>query len=116
MMTASSSSRLVRLLDATVDGCERGQHEEEQGVCRRVEREVEEAVDEHARAARQSAQGDSASHAVVRLHALERRPEKYDEEGEAERAADHTGVGERLQVVVVRLLKSVVAVRGVVAR
>src|SRR5438874_2498231 len=117
MMAASASaSRLVRLLDATIDGRERGEDEEEQGVCRRVKREVEEAVDEHARAARQSAQGDSASHAVVRLHALESRSEEGDEENDAERAADHTGVGERLQVIVVRLLKPVVPVRGVVAR
>src|SRR5687767_3516111 len=41
----------VRLLDAAVDGGERRQQKEEQRVRGRVQREVEEAVDERAHAA-----------------------------------------------------------------
>src|SRR5947209_7220123 len=101
-MSASSASvsRLVRLFDATVDGGERGEDEKHQRVRSRVEREVEEAVDERARAAGERAECDAASDFVVRLHSLECRAEEHDDEGEADQAADDPGVREYLQIVV----------------
>src|SRR5947209_5785288 len=112
----SPMSRLVRLLDATVDGGERGEDEKHQRVRSRVEREVEEAVDERSRTTGERAECDAASDFVVRLHSLERRAEEHDDEGEADQAADDPGVREYLQIVVVRLLKPESSARRVVAR
>src|SRR4051812_20494375 len=52
----------------------------------------------------------------MRLHALERGAEEPEDEDEPEHSADDAAVGEDLQIVVVRLLKTVVAVRCVIAR
>src|SRR5437868_7693655 len=116
MAAATPSALRVRLLDATAGGGERGEQEEEERVGGRVEREVEEAVDEHARAARERAERDAPPEAVVRLDAPHALAEEDDEEGEAEQGPDDPGVGEDLQVVVVRLLEAVRAARRVVAR
>src|SRR5437588_10103891 len=98
-MSASSASvsRLIRLLDATVDGGERGEDEKHQRVRSRVEREVEEAVDERSRATGECAECDAASDFVVRLHSFERRAEEHEDEGEADQAADYSGVREYVQ-------------------
>src|ERR1700720_2554881 len=106
-MAASSAATRGRVFDAAVQGCERGEYEKQQRVRCRVQRKVEEAVDQYCKAAGERTRRDAAAKFVSGLTPGQPHAKQRHDEEQPQRSADDAGIRQHLQVIVVRLLESV---------
>src|SRR4051812_5189361 len=103
-------------LDPTIKSRQCGQYQKQQSICRRVQREVEEAMDEHGEASGERACRHPAPELIGRLPAGEARLKEDDHEKDSKSEPDDPGVRDHLQVIIVRLFQAVKAVELVILR
>src|SRR5438067_9825455 len=106
-MSAATAMLFWSLLYTTVDGCERDQQKKQERVGCSVQRKVEEAVNQHAEASCERARSHPAPKLILRLTTSKACSEERNYEEEAKPHAYDACVRHRLQVIVVRLLKTV---------
>src|SRR2546423_1761648 len=82
---------------------QRGEDQKEQRVSGRVQREIENAVDQNGKAAGYRAGRHAATKLIVTLTAREALAKQNHNEGQAEDTADNSAIGQRLQVIIMRL-------------
>src|SRR6266851_1369713 len=94
------------LIYAAVLGCQRSQNQEQQRVSRRVQSEIEEAVNKHRKASGQRAGDDAAPKMIVSLTERKAPAKQKQDEPQTQRGADNTAVRKGLQIIVVCLLQT----------
>ena len=105
-MAFASTVARRRVFDVAVQRGERGEHEKQQRVRCRVQRKIEEAVDQHRKAADERARRDAAAKFVARLPPRQPHAKQSHNEEQSQRGADDAAIRQHLQVIVVRLLES----------
>src|SRR2546421_12542435 len=113
-MSAATAMLFWSLLYATVDGCERDQQKKQERVGRSVQRKIKEAVNQHSEASCERARSHPAPELILRLTTSKACSKQHDYEEEAKPHAYDACVRHRLQVIVVRLLKTIETVVRVV--
>src|SRR6266567_8970665 len=104
-VTASvSAAARRRMFDAAVQRVERGEHEKQERIRCCVECKIEEAVDQHGKAADQRAGRDAAAKFVACLPPSQPHVKQSDDEEQSQNGADDAAIRKHLQVIVVRLL------------
>src|SRR5216684_8681120 len=105
-----------RLIYPAVLRRHRGQNQKEQRVRRRVQSEIEEAVDQDRKASGQRAGYHAASKKIVSLSTGKAAAKQNQDKPQTQRGADDAAVRKRLQIIVVCLLETKRSVAGIVTR
>src|ERR1041384_8405030 len=116
LFAMATAMRAWFCFDAAVGCRERREQQEEKRNRGDVQREIEKTVDERRAATGERAGRHAAPEFVARFEPREPLLEQSADKDEREHAADRSGVGDDLQVIVVRLLKPHGTVQRIVAR
>src|SRR5258708_37554740 len=101
LQSPACAAMLRRLIYAAVLGCQRSQNQEKQRIRRRVQSEIEEAVNEDRKASGQRAGDHAAPKMIVSLTARKAPAKQNQDEPQTQPGTDDAAVRKCLQIIIV---------------